>query len=161
DLRLAAATAGAAARSASAAARPARATATAALPGHPVAAAATALPAPLGRGAAVTGRAGARTTTRTTGTSRLAAGRDRRHQLGRRLEPQGRVGHPQDVVTPLRDDADVGGHARAQLLVGVVDAQDGVVGDHVLLHGGVRANLVDGGQELLPRVGIDSEADLE
>src|SRR4051794_17307066 len=67
-------------------------------PARPVAAAAPALPAPLGGSPAVA--RGRSRSGRTTGDGRRLGGI---HQLDRRLEAQGRVGHPQDVVTPLRD----------------------------------------------------------
>ena len=80
------------------------------------------------------------------------------HQPGRRPEAQRRVGHAQHVVLLRVDEGDVGGHAGAELQLGVVDVDDGVVGDHVLDRLRRVADLPHLAAEDLRRVGVDREA---
>src|SRR5581483_7569446 len=68
--------------------------------------------------------------------------------------------NPEHVVPDLADCRDVGGHARAQLEVRILDVDHRVVGDHVLGGDGGVSDLPHGSGEDLVGIGVDGEGGL-
>ncbi len=85
---------------------------------------------------------------------------ERADQISAGAKAEGCVGHAQHVVLVGEHETDVGGHARPQLEIGVVDIDDGIVGDDVLHGRGGVANLANRTPERLAREGVHGECGL-
>ena len=73
------------------------------------------------------------------------------------MEAQSAIGDLDHIVFPGHRNADVGGHAWEQFLFGIIERDDGVVGDDVLDCGRVHAHLAHRSGESLARERVHAE----